>query len=101
MSESEREKRRLAIINLTIERPNEFRVSELGRWSGLSSTAIRNLVKSLELEIKKGWTGKSPIRDRRIEEDLEDYFTCGELKKDSVRKQIDIALSLQEETILN
>lgn len=97
MNNVELEKRRLAIINLTIEEPGIYRVMELARWSGLSVTAVRTLDSLVGLDLKRGhFGGKWFINKRLIKEPLKDYFTCGKPKSDSTRKKIEIYVSMAE-----
>lgn len=96
MNHEELEKRRLAVINLTKEKPFEYRVSELAKWSGLSVTAIRMINELIGLDVKRGPGGRRAYKYRLPKEDIKDYYTCGIMKKDSVRKQIEIILSSKE-----
>lgn len=90
-----REQKVLAIINLTEEFPNRYRVVHLCRWTRLSSTYVMKIDRLLELQLNRGhYGGKACKKD--IKEFISDYIYCGKLKKEKPRRKVELFVAMMD-----
>lgn len=68
-----KEKKKMAIINLTCDFPNEYCAAELGKWAGVSASTALNLCNQLSLDAIKG-NSRRGNRTKRIITGHNEYF---------------------------